>query len=540
MSGQQHAPGNVRPHYATTVHGQLRLHLAGDGQAAVVLVGPTQSAAWVAGRLGEQLPGRRVVAVEMPGCGGSARVSAQSTVEAAEAIVEALAWLRDEPTDLVVLDLATAFAPIVAAALRPTSVVLADLDSARGWTAQGVVPPSADPRTDGSHLLALWTFLRDRRLALADDAALARSTGPALPAVPELSDGFVAAATDPHAFADWWQRATSDLEAAVKELADATGAADLDAVPAALAGPVATHGVPAPDLPTGPPPTAPESGNRVWHQYVETALGRAHVRRSGNTGRPVMVLPTGGGSAQQFAPVVQGLAVDRTVAALDYFGNGLSESRNSRPDIADLAKEALVVADALGWEELDVWGSHTGACVALEMAVAAPERVGRVVLEAPPMIEPDFRDELLRHYFPDLSPDRFGSHLPRAWAWRRDAFLYWPWYSVDQDSARDIGLPSAQDLHLYAVGILESGETYAGAYRAAFSYDTRGRLPLLRRPAILTAGPHDMLANTLDDAPELVPDGLLEVTATPATVWWPDPEPAAFEQTMRIYREFLG
>lgn len=540
MSGQQHAPATVRPHYATTVHGQLRLHLAGSGPAVVVLVGPTQSAAWVAGRLGEDFPERRVVAVEMPGSGGSARLRADSTAEAAESIAEALAWLGDSPTDLVALDLAAAFASAVATALRPAAVVLANLDSARGWIAHGVMPPPAAPRADGSHLLALWTFLRDRRLTRADDPTLARSTGPALPEVPELSDGLVAAATDPHAFADWWRRATDDLEAAVEDITDVTEVADLDAVSDALARSVAVRDVPAADLPAGPPPTVSERGIRLWHQYVETTLGRAHVRRSGTAGRPVMVLPTGGGSSQQFAPVVQGLAVDRTVASLDYFGNGLSDPRSSGPDIADLAEEALAVADALGWGELDVWGSHTGACVALEMAVVAPERVGRVVLEAPPMIDPSFRDELLAHYFPDLTPDRFGSHLPKVWAWRRDAFLYWPWYAVDQASARRIGLPSAEDLHLYAVGILESGETYAGAYRAAFCYDTRGRLPLLRRPAMLTAGPHDMLANTLDDAADLVPDGLLEITATPETVWWPDPEPTAFEQTMRIYREFLG
>lgn len=571
-----HAPGGARPHYATTSRGQLRLQIAGHGPTVVVLVGPTQSAAWVAGRLSETLGDsgapRRVVAVEMPGTGGSSRLRSTDSHEAGTAIAEALTWLaagpgtHTQPIDLVAIDLAAALAPPVVASLRPAQVLLAGLEEARGWAAHRVIPPPGSPTTDGSHLLALWTFLRDRRLLRADDPTLARSCGAPAPGVEELSDAFVAAATDPVGFGAWWQRATDGLEAAVPQLAgpvttELDGPLSLDAIVGALA----STGPHDPAASTGsmvsaePPATSADVDGEIWHHYVDTPMGLAHVRRIGpahpvadpKTGshRPVLVLSTGGGSSQQFAPVVRGLAVDgerrRAVASLDYFGNGLSGPRPTgaegpdRPDVADLAREALAVVDALGWDQVDLWGSHTGACVALEAAIAALERIGRLVLEAPPMVDPALRDDLLTHYFPDLTPDRFGAHLPRVWAWRRDAFLYWPWYSVDPASARGLGMPSPEELQQYAVGILESGSTYGGAYRAAFAYDTRGRLPLLRRPALLTAGPHDMLANTLADAARLVPDALLRIEPTPATMWWPDPGPEAAAATLRTYQEFL-
>lgn len=547
MSGQMHAPAGVRPHYATTTHGQLRLQLAGGGAsrggAVVVLVGPTRSAAWVAGHLAARVGGRLVVAVEMPGCGGSSRLRAATTIEAAGAAVEALDWARTGTgtCDLVVLDLAVAYAAGVADGLEPATTLVADLDSARGWHAGRRTPPPGEPATDGGHLAALWTFLRDRRLVRADDPRRARTVGPPPPDVPELSDGFVAAATDPAAFATWWRRAADGLEAGAAALAE-RGATEVDAPDVADAVEALTSSAAAEaPAPTGPPPTAPDVDGALWHAYVATDRGRAHVRRAGSgRGRPVLVLSTGGGSSEQFAPVVHGLAADdRPVAALDYPGNGLSEPGPEHPTIAGLAQDALAVAGALGWDDLDVWGSHTGACVALEMAIAEPGRVGRVVMEAPPMVSDEFRDDLLARYFPDLTPDRFGSHLPRAWAWRRDAFLFWPWYAVDHASARAIGLPCAEDLQRYAVGILESGETYDRAYRAAFDYDTRGRLPLLTRPAIITAGPHDMLANTLQDAADLVPGDLLTLVATPETVWWPDPDADAARATMDLYREFL-
>ena len=159
-------------------------------------------------------------------------------------------------------------------------------------------------------------------------------------------------------------------------------------------------------------------------------------------------------------------------------------------------------------------------------------------MEGPVFISADFQSDLLSNYFPRIAPDKWGLHLPLIWNWRRDMFMFWPWYRVDRAAARALGVPSAEELNLYAVGILESGATYDQAYRSAFAYDTRRRLPLLRHPAMICAGPNDMLRNALDDAAALdVPD--LRIVPTPTTVWWPDPEPEAAEASLEIYRAFL-
>jgi pimeloyl-ACP methyl ester carboxylesterase len=525
----------TRPHYLTTSRGQVRVFVGGAGPTLVVLAGLTRAASAVAADLVELFPERRVLVVEPPGVGGSARVESGSVEESAATIVEALDFLADQTVDLVALELAAGLVPGVADALRPRATVLVDVDSAIGWTQHGTVPPSPVPAVDGTHLSAFWAFLRDRRLVRPDVPKLPRTSGAPLPDVADLSATFVAAITRPEAFVRAWLALSAalpeSLASRLDDIRTATLAGLTDALPAPSATDIEQVEVPA---------TRAEPGTELWHEYIDTAIGRAHLRRAGTSGRPVLVLPTGGGSSAQFEPVVRGLAETRTVVAVDYFGNGLSDALDRTPAVADLAREAFAVADALGWDTFDVWGSHTGACTALEMTVTAPERIGRGVYEAPVVISPDFRDDLQAHYFPDMSPDAFGTHVQRAWHWRRDVFLYWPWYRVDHAAARAIGLPRAEDLQLYAVGILESGATYDGAYRAAFAYDTRARLPHLRRPAILTAGPHDMLANALDDAADLVPDGLLEIVPTPETVWWPDPDPKAAAETMRIYRDFLG
>ncbi len=203
-----------------------------------------------------------------------------------------------------------------------------------------------------------------------------------------------------------------------------------------------------------------------------------------------------------------------------------------------LAADMIALLDALGHEIVDVWGSHTGSLVALETGGAAPERVGRIVMEGPVFISADFQEDLLANYFPDFTPDPWGRHLALIWNWRRDAFFFWPWYRIDRAAVRAIGLPSAEDLHFYAIGIMESGTTYDHAYRTAFRYDTRARMPQLTRPALVCAGPNDMLIAGLAETEALaVPS--VTVRTTPTTVWWPDPGPDEAAETMAIYTAFL-
>ena len=526
----------VRPEYITTSHGQIRIWWAGSGPSLVAIAGLTGSAASLAAELTATFPHRRVLVLEPPGIGGSADSGTDSLVTASAAVTEALTFLGVQAFDLLAYEMSAALVPAVLAGLphQPSKTVLLEFGRARAWAQTQTSPPDLSSRSDGTHLNALWTFLRDRRLLRPEDPTLPSGSGAALPEEDELSDAFVAAAVSPEYFATAWEMCAEGLSA-VSELGSVRYAEST----AMLADSLDTRG-PGEESSSGVPSTRPAAGSRIWHQYVETEFGRAHLRRAGSEGRPILVLPTGGGSSAQFAPVISGLAADRMVVAVDYFGNGLSDKTVRDVTIAILAREAIAVLDALGLDEVDVWGSHTGACVALELAISFPERVRKIVMEGPVMVTPEFRDELLANYFPDFAPDKFGLHIQHLWHWRRDMFMYWPWYSVDWSSTRQLGVPRAEELHKYAVGILESGTTYSGAYRAGFSYDTWSRLPLLHRKAILTAGPNDMLANALEDATQVAPDGMLKIHKTPTTMWWPDPEPEAAAETLALYRDFLG
>jgi pimeloyl-ACP methyl ester carboxylesterase len=501
----------ARPHYLNTAFGQLRIWRAGAGRLVLVLPGLIRAASVVAADLAARAPDLAFAVIEAPGVGGSAGVPAP---DAAAAMAAAVAALGGGGAPVLAFDLAAGLTTDLA-----TPVILVDADAA------GPAPPDLAPRADGAHLTALFAHLRNAHVLDRQQQHAARN-GPPLPDAAALNATVVAAAVRPQAFAALWAHCLAGRPAAQAERASDLDAALLRASALAVVAPAS--------IAQPPPPHA-----AIWCDDVETPRGRMHLRRAGQGGVPLIALASAPGSTAPLAPVLTALAADRMVAAPDYLGNGASDKPEGPVDIALLAADMLALADALGFARFDLWGTHTGALVALEISILAPHRVGRLVLEAPPLLAPDFNADILEHYFPPLLPHPWGLHLLQAWNMRRDMFLFWPWYRVDRAAARPLRLPDPDFLHDWTVGLLQSGATYDRSYRAAFEYDTRSRMRLLSRPALVCAGPSDMLADGLDEAKDLAP-GHVTLASTPATVWYPHQAPEAVAATLEAYRRFLA
>ena len=104
------------------------------------------------------------------------------------------------------------------------------------------------------------------------------------------------------------------------------------------------------------------------------------------------------------------LAADRTVIALDAPGAGESAGLGlSAPACADYSDTLGETLDWLGLERVDLYGSHTGATLALDFAYRHPERVDRLVLNALGTYTQDERTDLLANYTPSLEPRWDGS-----------------------------------------------------------------------------------------------------------------------------------
>ena len=514
----------IRPAYVTTSQGQLRVWQVGEEPPCVVLPGLINGAEVIASRLAASNPPVNAVVVELPGLGGSAGVWPSGISAVAGAVAAALQDLGLTQAPVLALDLCLPVAAAISGPGRPEPVGL-HAAAARLWAAHRRVPPLSEPMPDGTHLTALFAFLRNGHVLDPVDWSCARSQGDALPDAAALNATLVAAAIRPGAFAALWQACMGAMAGvparscaenwndAIRKL----GAAATPAQPAA----------------TFVPPKG------VRRDYTATPGGRMHLRRAGPAGhRPVIALHSAPGSSAPLAGLIAALATDRDVVAPDYLGNGESDKPPGPVAITGLAQDVVALANALDLPQFDLWGTHTGALIALEAALIAPDRVGCAILEGPVLLPPSLNRDILAHYFPPLEPHPWGLHLQQAWNMRRDMFLFWPWYRAELAAARPLGVPDPAFLHDWTIGLLQSGASYHRSYRAAFEYDTPARLPLLGCRSLVCAGQADMLVGSLAIARTM---NLPRVTVqeTPATVWYPKQPPDAFAATIKLYRTFL-
>ncbi|GEJ58155.1 alpha/beta fold hydrolase [Anaeromyxobacter diazotrophicus] len=192
--------------------------------------------------------------------------------------------------------------------------------------------------------------------------------------------------------------------------------------------------------------------------------------RAAGEGPPVLLLHGGWGeAAYPWDAAVAALAPAHRAIALDRSGYGGSEGGGELPDgfHRAMAEETLAALDALGVDEVALWGHSDGAVVAAWTALLAPRRVRALVLEAVHLFAakrgslPFFRDAV-------EAPERFGPEV--AAALERDHGARW----------REVLARGGRAwLRLIERGLAEGGDVYGG------------RLSELAAPTLLLHGRHD-------------------------------------------------
>jgi pimeloyl-ACP methyl ester carboxylesterase len=245
---------------------------------------------------------------------------------------------------------------------------------------------------------------------------------------------------------------------------------------------------------------------KVTRGFVDVSHGQVHYRRAGAAGPPLVMLHASPGSSRQLEPLMAAFARTRRVWAPDTLGNGdSSPPREAQPTIETLAAGAIEALDGLGLEQVDLYGSHTGASIAATIALLQPQRVRRLVLDGVGLYAPEEQAAILAGYLPDVPVDHQGLHVLWAWQFCRDTYLFWPWFRHDKAGVRDVGLPSPEALHAKFVEVVKAYGSFRASYRAAFLFDKRARLPLLSVPTLAACARNDMLFGYLDELAPLIP-----------------------------------
>ncbi|WP_446831341.1 alpha/beta hydrolase [Candidatus Foliamicus sp.] len=249
---------------------------------------------------------------------------------------------------------------------------------------------------------------------------------------------------------------------------------------------------------------------RLSRAFAETAAGRIHYRyHRPKAPRGVLLMlhasPTSSWSMRTLGGAIAG---EYHVICPDTPGNGDSDPLDmEQPRIEDFATAMLGLLDALEIDRASAYGSHTGAHTAIELGIAAPDRIAKVVLDGIALFEGAEREDMLRNYAPEIHPDLEGRHLTWAFQFMRDQNIFFPWFKRDAEHLRGMGLVPPELLHAATLEVLKALTTYHKAYRAAFSHRVRERMPLLTQEALALCDAQDPLHDQTREAVSLAPRG---------------------------------
>jgi pimeloyl-ACP methyl ester carboxylesterase len=205
-------------------------------------------------------------------------------------------------------------------------------------------------------------------------------------------------------------------------------------------------------------------------------------------------------------PLMARLRTERPLLALDTLGNGDSSPPDvAEPDIGYFAAAAREVLDALDVSHCCLYGTHTGAHIAVELAVTDPQMYSAIIIDGMGLYSPNEAADFRSRYVPGIEPADDGSQLWWAWHFVRNGYLFFPWFETDVAHRTNASLPPADFLHAKVVEVLKALGSYRHSYLAAFRYPKRERLAQLSIPALVTTGTQDVLAPYFDELVAAVP-----------------------------------
>jgi pimeloyl-ACP methyl ester carboxylesterase len=152
-----------------------------------------------------------------------------------------------------------------------------------------------------------------------------------------------------------------------------------------------------------------------------------------------------------------------------------------------------------------MYGTHTGAAIALEFGRRHPARVSGLLLDGVPIFTPAEIAALFEGYFQPLTIDARGGHYASTWTRFRDQYIWFPWTAKDPARLNETNLGAPEQIHLWVSMFFQCAAHYKSAYRAAVTYGENAIAAAreLTVPALFSAHETDMLYPHLDRLPPL-------------------------------------
>ncbi len=229
--------------------------------------------------------------------------------------------------------------------------------------------------------------------------------------------------------------------------------------------------------------------NSDWGERADcTVRGVRYAVRTAGDGHPLLLLHGFAGSSALWAPLVPALvARDWQVIAPDLLGHGESDAPDdparyaAHEQVADL----LALMDTLGLAQCTLLGYSMGGRLALQFALAHPERISALVLES---TTPGIADPAERATRQQADEELARAIVQRGMAWFADYWEQLPLFASRQSLPHAVrALLRQQWLAQPAHGLAASLRGFGtGAMPAVWDH-----LPALRPPTLVIAGALD-------------------------------------------------
>lgn len=225
---------------------------------------------------------------------------------------------------------------------------------------------------------------------------------------------------------------------------------------------------------------------------------QTHYRSTGQ-GPPLVLLHPSPLSSAFVVPLMDTWAAHATLFAADTPGYGQSDALPEPPtDLAPYVDWLRRLLDEWGLERVGLYGSATGAQIAIEFARMHPGRLSYLLVENAVHFTDEERAWILRDYFPSLAPQADGSHLRLAWHMADALFRRFPWFDESERARVEAPEPPVELVHGIAMGYLQAGPEYDRAYRAAFENEDARKLQAVTVPTYIVRWAGSLLRRYAD------------------------------------------
>ena len=205
-------------------------------------------------------------------------------------------------------------------------------------------------------------------------------------------------------------------------------------------------------------------------------------------------------SAELLLPLAKELALDYTVICVDTPGYGKSDALSNKPmELGNYTAVFHTFFNKLNIELPVLYGSATGAQIAIRYALDYPKEVSHIFLDNAAHFNEDLRARILKHYFPDLTPELSGSHIRKVWEMTNKMFQYFPWCFNEEEYALNRPQLPKEVLHSIALDFLKAGKDYYLAYETAFKHEKAEYVQELKVPTTIFRWKGSIIKKYIDD-----------------------------------------